>query len=348
MPTESIRQLETLTCCAIGAAAARETLDTLVTPEALRTTDGPSVPRAVFAMALNASLFHGLLKRTPTAAAYVEEVRAGGGQILLDHGALRTVTLPPGPHSSGGTGALPAGHLTFSRILEPLGYQVAGLYPLDRLKMTGRGFRHLDLPQDLPQFFVSELHVERFSPAFQTVAEHVFGRTRDPLDACATAALGAFAADGACDLDLARKALPTVVAAFGRWHEPPSLLAYQALMAESPEAAWIATEGFVFNHATDRVADVEALAETQRGLGRPIKDAVERSANGRVRQTAFKADPVERDFQDGGRVVRRLVPGSFYEFITREPLDQPEDGVTLDLAFDSANAQGIFKMTASA
>lgn len=341
MPDEGFRQLESLVCAALGAAAAREALDMLVVPEALRADGGPNVSRAVAAMALNAALFHGLLERAPTGAAYVEEVCAAGGKILFDHGALRTVTLASGP-----TGALPAGHLAFARILVPLGYEVAGIYPLERLKMTGRGYRHRDLPQDLPQFFVSELHAERFSPAFQAVAEHVFGTTRDPLDETATAALDQFERTGACDIELARKALPTLVAAFGRWHETPSLLAYEALLAESAEAAWIATEGFAFNHATDRVADVEQLAETQRRLGRPIKPSVERSASGRVRQTAFKADPVERDFIEGGRVVHRLVPGSFYEFITREPLDQPDDGVTLDLAFDSANAQGIFKMTA--
>lgn len=340
MPDEGSRQLEILVCAALGAAAGREALDTLVLPEALRANGGPTVSRAVAAMALNAALFHGLLERAPTGAAYVEEVRAAGGRILLDHGALRSVILPSGP-----TGALPAGHLAFARILVPLGYEVAGLYPLEGLKMTGRGYRHRDLPQDLPQFFVSELHADRFSPAFQVVAEHVFGTTRDPLDETALAALDQFARDGACEVELARKALPTLVAAFGRWHEPPSLLAYQALLAESPEAAWIATEGFAFNHATDRVPDVDQLAETQRRLGRPIKPAVERSASGRVRQTAFKADPVEREFQDGARLVRRLVPGSFYEFITREPLDQPDDGVTLDLAFDSSNAQGIFQMT---
>jgi len=342
MADEGFRQLESLVCSVLGAAAAREVLDTLVLPQALSAAAGPTVSRAVTAMALNASLFHGLLQRAPTGAAYVEEVRARGGKILLDHGALRTVTLPSGP-----TGALPAGHLAFARILVPLGYEVAGIYPLERLKMTGRGYRHRDLPQETPQFFVSELHVERFSPAFQTVAEHVFGSTRDPLDETAVAALDQFAHEGACELELARKAMPTLVAAFGRWHETPSLLAYHALLAESPEAAWIATEGFAFNHATDRVADVDQLAEEQRRLGRPIKPAVERSASGRVRQTAFKADPVEREFHDGARTVRRLVPGSFYEFITREPLEEPEDGVTLDLAFDSSNAQGIFKMTAT-
>lgn len=335
--------LETLVAAAVGVAAAHETLETLVIPDALQTNGGPFVSRATFAMALNAALFHGLLERVPTGAAYVDDVRRAGSRVLLDHGALRTVRF-----AHGSTGALPPGHLAFTRLLEPLGYEVADLYPLERLKMTGRAFRHRDLPEALPQFFVSELHVDRFSPAFQKVAEHVFGRTRDPLDATAHAALEAFAGGDVCDLRLAAKALPVFVAAFGRWHDPPSLLAYEALLAESPEAAWIATEGCAFNHATDRVPDVEALAETQRQLGRPIKDQVERSASGGVRQTAFKADPVERMFADGERTVCRLVPGSFYEFITRAPLAEPEDGVTLDLGFDSGNAQGIFKMTATA
>lgn len=335
--------LHALVAAALGADAARETLATLVVPAALASNDGPAVSRAVFAMALNAALFHDLLERVPTGAAYVADVRAAGGRILLDHGALRTVRLPSGP-----TGEQPPGYLAFARILEPLGYEVAGLYPLERLKMTGRAFRHRDLPEDLSQFFISELHVERFSPAFQVVAEHVFGRTRDPLDATARAALDAFARDGLCDVDLAKRALPTLVAAFGRWHEAPSLLAYEALRAESPEGAWIATEGSAFNHATDRVADVEAVAEAQRRLGRPIKAEIERSASGGVRQTAFKADPVERIFHDLGGAVRRLVPGSFYEFISRELLAEPQDGITLDLRFDSANAQGIFKMTATA
>ena len=339
MVGDRFRQLEHLLAAAIGTAAARETLDHLTLPDALCANGGPTVSRAIFAMALNAALLHGLLARAPAGAAYVAEVRAADGKVLLDHGALRTVRLP-----EDATGEQPPGCLAFARILQPLGYEEAGVYPLDRLKMTGRAFRHRDLPEELPQLFVSELHVDRFSPSFQTAARRVFGSTRDPLGATAGAALDAFARRGACEMELARRTLPVLAAAFGRWHRAPSLLAYEVLLAESPEAAWIATEGSTFNHAADRVPDVEALAEAQRRLGRPMKDAVERSAGGRVRQTAFKADPVERAFEDGGLAVRRLVPGSFFEFITRERLD---DG-RLDLTFDSANAQGIFKMTAAA
>ncbi|MFC4593619.1 MULTISPECIES: hypothetical protein [Sphingobium] len=48
------------------------------------------------------------------------------------------------------TGALPAGEDAFARIFLPLGYQLAGVYPLDQLKMTGRTYAHADAPEDIP------------------------------------------------------------------------------------------------------------------------------------------------------------------------------------------------------
>ena len=63
------------------------------------------------------------------------------------------------------------------------------------------------------------------------------------------------------------------------------------------------------------------LVEEQRQLGRPLKDTIETSRSGRVRQTAFRADLVERTFIDSnGASLQRTVPGSFYEFIQRERL----------------------------
>jgi hypothetical protein len=62
------------------------------------------------------------------------------------------------------------------------------------------------------------------------------------------------------------------------------------------------------------------VAERQRALGRPIKDKVEVSASGRVRQTAFRAATVQREFITAQGRVTREVPGSFYEFITRDAL----------------------------
>jgi len=333
--------LSTLVASAVGQKAAATILDVLdIDPALTAQADGP-VSRAVFAMALNAVLFHDIMGRVPLGAAYVSERRAQGHRLLFDHGALRTIDFGDGAP----TGALPGGHLAFARILEPLGYGAPELYPLDRLKMTGRGYAHRDFPEAIPQFFVSELHTTRFSPAFQVIAHAVFDSTADALGIEAQAVLAAFAAEGSCDLDAARAALPQVVAAFERTHVTPRLEHYQALKAESAEAAWIATEGQSFNHATDRVPDVEAVAEGQKALGRPVKDAVEVSASGRVRQTAFKAQPVERVFKTDAGEVTLTVPGSFHEFISRDRFVDDAGVEKLDLRFDSGNAQGIFKMT---
>lgn len=335
--------LSTLVVSALGQRAAAAILDVLeIGPALAGETDGP-VSRAVFAMALNAVLFHDVMNRVPLGATYVTERRAEGHRILFDHGALRTIDFGDGP-----TGALPAGHQAFARILEPLGYGVADLYPLDRLKMTGRAYAHRDLPEAVPQFFVSELHVQRFSPAFQVIAHAVFDSSTDTLGKAARTALEAFATEGVCDLDQARAALPEVIAAFARTHGPLRLEHYEALKAESAEAAWIATEGQAFNHATDRVPDVDAVSDAQKALGRPIKDAVEISGSGRVRQTAFKAQPVTRTFVTDAGEEARTVPGSFHEFISRDRFVDKDGVERLDLRFDSGNAQGIFKMTEAA
>jgi hypothetical protein len=242
-------------------------------------------------------------------------------------------------------GALPPGREAIARVLEPLGYRMAGVYPLERLRMTGFVWAHEDLAEEIPQYFVSELHPERFSPAFQAAVERVVGTSRDPLGPAAHALLDELAARGSLSLEKAARLLPLAAACFERQHDEPRLEDYELLARESAEMAWIATEGNAFNHATDRVADVAAVAETQRRLGRPVKDELEVSRSGRVVQTAFRAALVERLFVDEhGRLVARSVPGSFHEFISRA---RTEDGL-LDLAFDAGNAQGIFRMTAPA
>ncbi|QCI94674.1 2-oxoadipate dioxygenase/decarboxylase family protein [Novosphingobium sp. EMRT-2] len=325
----------------VGPAAAQETLARIAhLPE---TTGAPAgmASRLDFTWAMNAALFADLLERVPTGRAYVADRIAAGERIRFDHGALRTIRFP-----SSATGAMAGGIDAFRRILEPLGYRVAAVYPLPRLRMTGFAFRHLGDPENVPQFFVSELDVGQFDGAFGAAAHRVFDSSRDPLDDQAKAVLARFASEGTVPLADALPALRTILTAFGRQHAMPALADYETLLAQSAEAAWIATEGNSFNHVTDRVDDVDQVAAQQRALGRPIKDRVEVSANGRVRQTAFRADPVQRFFRDAqGRGVEREVPGSFYEFITRdrEPLSRK-----LDLSFDSANATGIFTMTRAA
>ncbi|QUD90477.1 2-oxoadipate dioxygenase/decarboxylase family protein [Phenylobacterium montanum] len=300
---------------------------------------GEDAPRAIVAQAMNLALLDDLLGRVPTARAYVEDLVAEGRQLVFDHGALRTVDLA-------GMGALPAGRAAIARVLEPLGYDMTAVYPLDRLGMTGRSYTHIDFPEDLPQFFVSELHPKRFSPAFQAAVARVTATSKDPLSAEDLRRLAELSARGALPVAEAAALLPKLLACFSRRHSTPCLADYETLRAESAEMAWIATEGNAFNHATDRVENLDEVVERQRTLKRPLKDKIEVSRSGRVKQTAFKADVVERDFLDAeGRLLHRDCPGSFFEFIER---DVAPDAGRLDLGFDSGNAQGIFKMTAAA
>ena len=308
-------------------------------PDKLAREESGSVSRAVITAALNLHLLAGLLERVPSGRAYVEELARDGGKLIFDHGAMRTVALS-------GMGELPAGQAAITRVLEPLGYVCTHTYPMPRLKMTGRSYTHRDFSEDLPQFFVSELHPEQFTHAFQDAVRRVTSSSADPLSVTDRELLATLKVKGTLQLEAALALLPKLIACFTCRHAVPHLADYEILRAESAEMAWIATEGNAFNHATDRVVSLEEMVTRQRALGRRVKDSIEISASGRVRQTALRADPVTRDFvAEDGSLHQREVPGSFFEFIQRAAL--PGES-RLDLAFDTNNAQGIFKMTAAA
>lgn len=313
----------------------------LVVHPDLVTDPGPRVSRAVLSQALNMLLFEDLLERVPAAAQYVQRCLDQSRTVMHDHGAVRTVALS-------GMGSLPAGQEAITRILRPLGYALNGVYPLERLRMTGRSHAQADYPEDIAQFFISELHPERFSPAFQGAVARVTATSVDPLTPEAEEILKKLETGKNLSIEESQKLLPVLVSVFDRQHAEPALDDYEALLAESPEMAWIATEGNAFNHATDRVPDVDQLSAEQKALNQPIKDVVEKSQSGRVRQTAFHAARVQRSFRaSDGSMVSKEVPGSFYEFITRLPLPEKDGKGPLDLSFDSSNAQAIFKMTAN-
>ncbi len=332
--------LHTLLNSQVGSGKTAELVSLLHISAKFRMWEEGRVSRSELAQVLNMLLFDGILQRVPTGKAYTQDVVARSGKVFLDHGALRTVRWF-------GIGALPPGETALTRILKPLGYRLNGHYPLDKLKMTGRSYAHADDAENISQFFVSELHPERFSRGFQEAVTRVLGNSVDPLTPAASTLLNELERDGSLDMQQAAALLPVLLGCFERQHAAPGLADYEILQAESAEMAWIATEGNAFNHATDRVPDVHATADQQREMGRPIKPSVEISGSGRVRQTAFRADSVQRQFAVEGGMVERTVPGSFYEFISRDRFTDDAGDEQLDLNFDTGNAQGIFKMTAN-
>ncbi len=319
----------------LGHRRAEMLFETLDIDARLLTPTDASLPRAVLAEALNLVLFEQLLERVPEARLHVATERARGRKVCFDHGALRTLDLN---HPSG----LPRGHHAIARLLEPLGYAIADVYPLGRLGATGRAFCHLDLPEALSQFFVAELHVEGRSKAFQEAAGRLAASARNPLPAWAEALLDRLTTERTLALPEAQRLLPTLAACFARLHDLPTTEDFDTLHAESPETAWFATEGSVYNHATDRVPSVETTAQALRAAGAPMKERVESSPMGRVRQTASLSTPVQRPLRGAdGQTRLRTVPGSFFELISRE---LKPDGF-LDLSFDTGNATGIMLVT---
>jgi hypothetical protein len=293
---------------------------------------------ADISFALHVLLFARLLDQVPDALTFTREKQRRQDRLTLDHGALRTVAERGSPNVLGGRAQI-------ARFLEPLGYVEAAVYPLDRLRMTGYAYRHRRFPEAVPQFFVSELHPDRFSPGFQKITGDVMSTLRDPLTQVHQALLARVGSGHALDLSEARALTAGLAAAFGRHHDLPRWAQYQALREESAEMAWISTEGQTFNHATARTGDIQADIALAKQIGLDLKADVEVSASGRVLQTAVRAAQVMRQFKDDDAPAR-AVPGSFFEFIERKALPAPgPEGETLDLSFDSSNAQGIFVMT---
>jgi len=207
------------------------------------------VPRLVIAHALNVALFMDLLRRVPSGRIYVDTQTSANRQILLDHGAVRTVAWP-----SAST-VLP-GVEQVSRVLEPLGYSRRETYPLARLRMTGYSYAHIDNADEVSQWFVSEFHPDEFSPAFQSTVARVIGSSADPIDVTAAGHLDELTSEHSLTVKDALALMPILFSCFDRLHERPLESDYNRLVAESAEMAWIATEGAMFNHATDRVEDV--------------------------------------------------------------------------------------------
>jgi hypothetical protein len=334
--------IEQLLTDLVGPEKTAFLFSTLNSPSIVEDWEDGTVTRAELAQAMNMMLFDDLLQRSPNGRTYTHDALSNGDRVYFDHGALRTVRWPQ-------SGALPPGEGAFTRILRPLGFKLNGRYPLDKLGMTGRAYAHEDAPDEIAQFFLSELHPERFSKEFQDAVTRVLSSSKDPLTPLAIAQLSDLEREGALPIEAAFELLPVLVRAFARQHDVPTETDYEVLLRESAEMAWISTEGNAFNHATDRVDDVFALSEAERAKGRPMKPDVERSRSGRVFQTAYRADIVRREFRAAdGSIVTREVPGSFYEFITRKRVfDQHARRWETDLRFDAGNAQGIFKMTAS-
>jgi len=243
----------------------------------------------------------------PQAGAIHRLLESRGETIVNDHIAFRTFADPR------------VGIEILEKPFLASGYVKKQEYRFDVKKLVACHYEHSD--PELPRIFISELLVHEFSCDLQRVVNEI-------LDEIPAALLDD----------------PELCAAGRPWNI--SIPIYEALVAESEYAGWLAAFGFRANHFTvlvnalQTVSDLGELNELIRAAGFPLNEEggeIKGSPEELLEQSSTLASQVEATFSDG----QLLIPGCYYEFARR--YEQP-DG-TLFGGFVPASANRIFQST---
>lgn len=252
-------------------------------------------------------LWRDYVASTPQAERIHDLLTARGELLCNDHIALRTY----------GVAGLEIDAL--ARPFEALGWRARDRYQFTEKHLRARYWQHDD--PALPKVFISELVVEELSPAAQATIAGLIGQLP-----------AGFTERG--DLPWAGRPWRVTHAA------------YQALLAESEYAAWVAAFGFRVNHFTVDVGslstfpDLAALNAFLIEHGFTLNDSggvIKGSAAERLEQSSTRGDSITVAFDDAA--VR--IPSCYYEFARRYPLPSGE----LFHGFVPASADKIFEST---
>lgn len=253
------------------------------------------------------ALWRDYLASTPQAARIHGLLAARGERVRNDHVALRTYGVPG------------IGISALARPFEALGWRPRDAYRFEDKKLNARYWQHPD--PDLPKVFISELCVGELSAGARRTIERLVGQLPPGF--------------GARD-DLPWAGRPWQV----RRGE------YEALLAESEYAAWVAAFGFRVNHFTVAVnalttfPDLASLDAFLVDHGFTLNEAggvIKGTPADLLEQSSTRADSVDVQFEDGSA----RIPSCYYEFARRYPLP----GGELFHGFVPASADRIFEST---
>lgn len=249
---------------------------------------------------LIASLFHGLWNAytdiTPQAGRIHQRLAERGESVVNDHVALRTFDLAP---------------IGRERLAEPfiaMGYVQTGSYRFADKKLRASSYSHP--AGQWPRVFISELLTAELSPGLQAAARDLAAQV-----------------DPAADLRGLLVAAPT-------W-SPVSASLYDALLAESEHAGWLAAFGLRANHfalsvnALSTFADLSALNTWLLDEGFTLSDAdgiVKGGPHVLLSQSSTWPDRIPWRFAGD---ETRTIPSCGYEFAMRyvdSSTGQPFDG----------------------
>ncbi|OJI51307.1 DUF1338 domain-containing protein [Vibrio vulnificus] len=253
------------------------------------------------------SLWNDYIQRLCPSAAKVHQLLEEDEPLINDHIALRTFNVAP------------LGIETLAKPFLELGYVACGDYLFKSKKLIAKHFEHPDPTQ--PKVFISALKVDECSAELQAIVEKLVAQ-----------------------VDASRLEDSAFLHGGRLWDL--SFVDYQTLAKESEYASWLAAHGYGANHFTVSVNQLKAL-DSVKGVNDHLRNAgfVINEVGGEVKgspevlleQSSTMADKVAGHFSEGSEIV----PGGFYEFAKRYPMDNGE----LYPGFVEASADKIFEST---
>lgn len=248
----------------------------------------------------------------PAAKRIHDLLEAQGETVLNDHIALRTFNHPS------------LGIESLARQFKDWGYVEKGEYTFVEKKLYAKHYEHPD--ETLPKIFISELELEKVSPFVREtintlVAQMPPETTKRP------------------DFSMS-----------GR-HWKIDYKTYEALAQESEYASWVAAYGFRPNHFTVFINNLKSLSDI-RTLNEFIKKNgyILNTSGGEVKgtqadfleQSSTMASEIPVSFDDGST---HNIPGCYYEFAKRYPLEGQDPQGKLYQGFVAKSADKIFEST---
>ncbi len=230
-----------------------------------------------------------------------------GEKVLNDHIALRTFNLP---------------RVNVDVLAKPFldsGYVYKGDYQFTEKKLYAKHYEHAD--SNLPKIFISELEVQKFSPALQATVKSLVDQ---------------IPAGQEHQFDFSSAGRPWSV----------TTAVYNELIKESDYAAWVAAFGYRPNHFTvfinvlKKFSDILTLNNFLKERGFKLNASggeVKGSKDVCLEQSSTLANNIEVTFTDG----KLTIPACYYEFAKRYPMS---DG-KLYQGFVAASADKIFEST---
>ncbi|MEE3880835.1 DUF1338 domain-containing protein [Vibrio sp. YYF0003] len=253
------------------------------------------------------SLWQDYIQRLCPSAAKVHQLLQEDESLINDHIALRTFNVEP------------LGIETLAKPFLAIGYKACGDYVFESKKLVAKHYEHPDPKQ--PKVFISELKVEECSPELQAIVAKL-----------------------AAQVDADKLADSAFLHGGRLWDL--SFADYQVLAKESEYASWLAAHGYGANHFTVSVNqlnqhdEVKQVNDHLRQAGFVINESggeVKGSPEVLLEQSSTMADKVPVNFTEGSEII----PGGFYEFAKRYPMDNGE----LYPGFVAASADKIFEST---